>query len=278
MSDQTQSPPSALPPTWQEWKVQHRHWAWLLAPEWISEWLVYLSRSWDFVKVLELAGKFALLFSVVVGVWTYFAEADEREKARQDAIKAKHYRAWELINSARGSTGDGGRRDALQELSVDGVSLAGVYVPNAELSEIQLQHARLRGANFDGANLESADLTGAILVNASLKKAILTQVKLLDGANLSSSDLTGAHLNWIEAKGALMHRTILRCAYLRQAKLQDAYLLQADLKWSNLTEANLQNADISEAMLEGVKFCRTTMPDGSLNIQNCDQPESNCPE
>src|SRR5215218_6491282 len=98
MSDQ----PPSNPLTWGEWKLRHKKLAWVLSPEWASEWIVYWSRDWDIVKVLDLAGKFA----VVVAVFFYFSEAGDRQKA-------KHYRAWELINSARGSTGDGGRRDAL---------------------------------------------------------------------------------------------------------------------------------------------------------------------
>jgi hypothetical protein len=119
MSDQ----PLSTPLTWKEWKGRHKRWAWVLSPEWASEWIVYWSRNWDFVKVLELAGK----FTVVVAVFFYFSEAGDRQKA-------KHYRAWELINSARGSTGDGGRRDALQDLNEDKVSLAAAPLAEAHLT------------------------------------------------------------------------------------------------------------------------------------------------
>jgi len=88
MSDQ----PSRAPPTWGEWKERHQRWAWVLSPEWATECMVHWSRDWDLVNALHLAGKFGIVVAV------FFAEADDRQKA-------KHYRAWDLINSARGSTG-----------------------------------------------------------------------------------------------------------------------------------------------------------------------------
>ena len=78
------------------------------------EWFVYRLRSLALFDLLELAGRCTVL--VVAIFWVL--EADNRAKER-------HYRAWDLINSARGSTGDGGRRDALQDLNKDRVSLSG---------------------------------------------------------------------------------------------------------------------------------------------------------
>jgi hypothetical protein len=171
------------PPTWRQWVERHGRWrAAVLLPEWLSEWTVHWSRDWDLVKVLELAGKFALLFSVVVGAWTYFAEAGEREKARQDAIKAKHYRAWELIYTARGSPGDGGRRDALRDLHKDGVSLAGVPLSKANLNELKLPRADLGGADLTGARLSDADLSGARLSDADLSGVIFCNTTMTDGS------------------------------------------------------------------------------------------------
>ena len=65
------------PPTWKEWRKQNARWVWIGWLEWPSEKIAYWSRSWDFVKVIELAGKLAVL---VVAV-SWFFEADEREKA-----------------------------------------------------------------------------------------------------------------------------------------------------------------------------------------------------
>lgn len=102
------------PPTWRTWQAQNgsKRWYWRapLAIEWGLEWFVYRLRSLALFDLLELAGRATIL--VAIALW--FLGAGDRAKER-------HYRAWDLINSARGSTGDGGRRDALQDLNTDGV-------------------------------------------------------------------------------------------------------------------------------------------------------------
>ena len=58
-------------------------------------------------------------------------------------------------------------------------------------------------------------------------------------------------------------------------KLQDTYncvkcdLRGAILREANLTGANLYKADLMSANLRGARFCRTTMPDGSINNDDC---------
>ena len=54
------------------------------------EWLVYRLRSLALFDLLELAGRCTVLVAAIFWV----LEADNRAKER-------HYRAWDLINSAR---------------------------------------------------------------------------------------------------------------------------------------------------------------------------------
>ena len=56
---------------------------------------------------------------MLLAVVSYFSESKDR-------IKQKHYQAWQVINSAQGKGGSGGRIDALEELHADGVPLVGV--------------------------------------------------------------------------------------------------------------------------------------------------------
>ena len=90
----------------------------------------YLSR-WSFLEVLEYLGSFSILFAVIL----YFTEAGERREQ-------KHYQAWQVINTAQGKGGNGGRIDALQELNADNISLIGVDVRDAFLQYIQLDNAQ----------------------------------------------------------------------------------------------------------------------------------------
>src|SRR4051794_3115445 len=161
---------SERPGGWEQWKERHPRWPRLTAGEWALEWLVCWCRSLAIFEALELAGRLSLIVALVL----WFREAPDR-------AKQKHYRAWDLINSARGSTGDGGRRDALRDLNEADVSLAGaplakaflarVNFPRADLTDADLTDADLAGANLAGADLKGAHLAGADLKGANLWKA-----------------------------------------------------------------------------------------------------------
>jgi hypothetical protein len=207
--------------TWEDWKWLHR-WPRLTSIEWALEWLVYWCKGLAVFEVLEFAGRASVLIAVILWFW----EADDRKKQ-------SHYRAWELINSARGSTGDGGRRDALQDLNNDKVNLSAAPLDKAYLAEARLQKATLVGADLAEAYLLRADLVGANLTNADLTRAGLSRA-ILSGAKLFGAILSGANLTN-----------------------------------TDLTGADLTGADLSGAILVATIFCRTVMPDGTVNNRDC---------
>ena len=143
---------------------------------------------------------------------SYFGESKDR-------IKQKHYQAWQVINSAQGKGGSGGRIDALEELHHDGVPLVGVDVSNAFLQGVDLNGANLLRANFRsadirdgsfvGSQLEDADLTSANLRHADSQRADFHNANLEDadlfGANLGQADLTGAHLAKADLRNTDLH-------------------------------------------------------------------------
>jgi hypothetical protein len=205
------------PPPWSEWKawIGDRRWLIPLArAEWAAEWGYHSLRRLALFDLLELAGRFAIVVAVVVWFW----EADDRAKQH-------HYRAWELINAARGSTSDGGRKDALQDLNNDSVSLAGASLEKAYLPGINLrlanltctklkwtmtylegallQSADLRYTNLRDSNIVRANLQGAFLFSANLQRADLGGAVLQD-ANLQGADLRGAlNLRQDQLNGAI---------------------------------------------------------------------------
>jgi len=200
------------PDTWEQWKARHPRWTRLTGIEWTLEWLVYWLKGLAIFEFLELAGKLSV--AVVLILW--ISESGDR-------AKQKHYRAWELINSAQGSPGDGGRGDALRDLNEDHVSLADAPLAKAHLSKVEL-----RGADLSGAYLFGAHLTRAYLADADLAEADL-----------------------------------------HEADLNRAYLVGANLSRADLFDADLSRADLTEANLNKVKFCNTTMPDGTKNNRDC---------
>ena len=150
--------------------------------------------------------------SVLVAVIFYFTESGDRQKQ-------KHYQAWQVVNTAQGKGGSGGRIEALQELNLDHVPLVGVNAAGAFLQGIQLQ-----GANLFRADLDASDLRDS---------------------NLQAADLEYANLTWANFRQANLSR-----AQLGNADLSNADLVNADLTGADLHEANLENADLGNVRIE----------------------------
>src|SRR6185369_7205573 len=128
--------------------------------EWVFEWVAYGLSRWSFLEVLEYLGS----FSVLIGVIFYFSESGDR-------VKQRHYQAWQVINTAQGKGGSGGRIEALQELNEDHVQLVGVDASSAFLQAIRLEHANLLRADLSAADVRGGDLREATLSYADLHSA-----------------------------------------------------------------------------------------------------------
>ena len=192
--------------------LKHR---WLLpfrAFEWLWEWVAYGLSRWSFLEVLEYLGS----FSVLAGVIFYFSESGDR-------IKQRHYQAWQVINTAQGKGGSGGRIEALQELNEDKIPLVGVDVSSAFLQGVHLGSANLLRADMSAADLRGSDLTSA---------------------NLAFADLHDANF-----RGATLEKVSLATA-----NLKDADLVGSDLAGADLAQADLSGTDLRSANLESVKW------------------------
>ena len=145
------------PAEWAEFKA--RAWHRCLVPfcrlSWASAWAAYYLGKWPLIELLEYLGSFSILFAAIF----YFAGAPDR-------LKQKHYQAWQVINSAAGKGGNGGRIDALQELNDDHVALIGVEATNAYLEGVRLDKAEARRANFSSSDLRRARFQRANLEDA----------------------------------------------------------------------------------------------------------------
>jgi uncharacterized protein YjbI with pentapeptide repeats len=192
------------PRSWQEerrtiraqWSIPFRLTNWVLA------WISWALGHWALLDVLDHLGTFSVLIAVIF----YFADSGNR-------VKQKHYQAWQVINTAQGKGGSGGRIEALQELNSDHVSLTGVDAGGAFLRGIHLNRARLERCDMHGADLRNGDLEAAKISYSNLQGANFRQ------ANLAEADLTFA-------------------------ELQDADLNQANLNGANLANADLSRADL----------------------------------
>jgi Pentapeptide repeats (8 copies) len=195
------------PKSWPEHRATiHSRWALPFhGLEWVFQWTAYGLSRWAFLEMLEYIGSLSVLVAIVF----YFMESGDRKKQ-------KHYQAWQVINTAQGKGGSGGRIEAMHELNVDHEPLVGVDASGAFLQGVGLHGANLLRCDFSGADLRMADLSGA---------------------NLEYADLQSANFRWAN----------LRDADLEQANLDDADLAHADLsgiKWTKI--ASIEGANIRE--------------------------------
>jgi hypothetical protein len=240
------------PEPWAVRKQTIKH-AWstpLWAFEWFWEYVAFILSNWSFLEVLEYLGSFGVLIAVVF----YFAESGDR-------LKQKHYQAWQVINTAQGKGGSGGRLEALQELNADGVPLVGVDVSGAFLQGVHLQRARLLRSNFASADLRDSDFSFADFSDADLQSANLRQC-ILRNASLEHTDLTEADLWGTDLAGADLSRAILAHADLRYANL-------ANIKWRDAL--NLKNANVFGVKNAPEGFVAYALKRGAIQIESDSQ-------
>jgi len=208
--------PRKRPEKWEALRARVKH-RWMIpfvAFEWVWDWVAFLLSNWSFLEVLEYLGS----FSILIGVIFYFSESGDR-------IKQRHYQAWQVINTAQGKGGSGGRIDALQELNEDRVPLVGVDVSSAFLQGLKLERANLLRADFSAADLRGSDLKSADFTYADLHSA-----------NLRGSDLEGTSFE--------------------HASLNEADLVGSDLAGANLDDADLGGADLRQTSLKNIQWQR----------------------
>ena len=178
------------------------------------QWAVYAMSHVSLLELLEYCGSFSILVAVIF----YFMDGPER-------TKLKHYQAWQVINTAQGKGGSGGRTDALHELNEDHVPLVGVDVSDAFLQQVHLENADLRRSAFRGADLKGAQLTGASFEQADLNFANMREANLanvnLTSANCADADLNDASLTNAMLQGAAFDRADLRGADLAGVRQWD---------------------------------------------------------
>lgn len=207
------------PPRWKEVRESIKC-KWLVPWQWLS---YHLEKS-AFMKILGYGPRILLL--IALSVW--ICGGDERRIEAENQRKAKHYQAWQVIALSQGRGAGGGRKDALEDLNKDDVSLSGVDISKAYLPELNLPGAQLADANLARVDLRHANLTGADLEHANLAKAYL------QGAKLAEADLTYANL--------------------AEATLWDANLAEADLTGANLAGAHVRNANLARVHLGRVNL------------------------
>jgi hypothetical protein len=236
-----------LPATWAVRKQQCKH-SWLLpflAVECMWEWIAYALSRWSFLEVLD----YLETFSVLIAVIFYFSESGDR-------VKQRHYQAWQVVNTAQGKGGSGGRIEALQELNADRVALVGVDVSGAFLQGVRLDKAKLLRSNFSSSDVRDGKF----------------QFADFSFSNLRSTNFRGSHLEQVSFNAATLDESDLSGAVLSGADLSDASLEDADLTNADLRDVHwIHIASIKNANIFGVKnppqgFVDWALTHGAQNV------------
>ena len=217
---------------------------------WFFVWTAHFLSRWVLLEVLEYLGTFSILIAVVF----YFAESGDR-------VKQKHYQAWQVINTAQGKGGSGGRIEALQELNADGVPLVGIDLSDAFLQGVHLDHSDLTRSKFGSADLRGSSFLDARLAYAAFNTANLRGDTLreanLQHTNFVDADLSGADLSGADLSGSQLDR----------ADLRDANL--SGIKWSGIASLKLTNIFGAKSLPAG--FARWALQHGAVSLQSDDE-------
>jgi hypothetical protein len=222
------------------------------AIEWVWEWTAFLLSRWAFVVVLEYLGS----LSILVAVFFYFHDSGNR-------VKQRHYQAWQVINTAQGKGGSGGRIEALQELNEDGVPLVGVDASGAFLQGVHLGKARLLRSDFSAADLRNSDFKAADLQDSDLHSANFRQSSfekaLLFGARMNDSDLQGTNLSGADLSGAILDNADLRFAIMNNTN------------WSNIR--SIKGANLFGLRNAPNGFLQWSVKHGAVQVESDEQWE-----
>ena len=239
------------PLAWHEYRATIRH-GWSVPLHWIEwplQWTAYFLSQWAFLEVLEYLGVLSVLFGVIA----YISETGDR-------TKQKHYQAWQVINTAQGKGGSGGRIEALHELAADKVPLVGVDVSGAFLQGVDLRRANLLRATLDGADLRDSVLEAASLAycdahTANFRRANLRNADLHD-SDLEGADFVGAVLAGVDFSGA-----DLRDVDLRQTDL-------AGVHWQRIKA--IKGANLFDAKNVPAGFMGWALKNGAISVRGAD--------
>jgi BTB/POZ domain-containing protein KCTD9 len=228
--------PYPKPKKWWHTPSDWGKWVWYLPPKK----KLALSRK-GVVKLVQSG----VIVTVALARCRYVWEAPKREKLA-------HYQAWQMINSARGQAGSGGRIDALQDLNKDGVDLQGLDASGANLVDIKLQKAMLTKADLSKSELSYADLSKSNFLFA----------------NFDDAYLVNTNLSYARLSSATFSNTTLFSTNLSNAVFDDADLTNADISCLKDYCTNFKGArDITPEQIKKAKNWQSACYDPDFRIK-----------
>ena len=229
--------------------------------------------AWGWFERIVLLATFASILLASVAFWIDYRDRIEARRVnaatlaeiaasqitrRDEAIA----RAWTTLTTA--APGNSGKREALEFLAEQGVSLTGlnlscermggdwrnepvrrcsspVFLMNLSFERALPSHVDLTEANLSGANLVGAIMDGVNLRGARVESAELWMATL-SNAYLGGAVFDGSNLNEAVLRGSVLWSVRFRQASLRDADLRDTALGGADFSNANLSGSDFRGA------------------------------------
>jgi uncharacterized protein YjbI with pentapeptide repeats/class 3 adenylate cyclase len=166
------------------------------------------------------------------------------------------------------------KRQAIGELSLDGVELSYLNFDEYDFSKISLRNSRITHCSFKYAdlilaNLQYSDLQNNDFSNAKLIAANLSNCDLSGSvlflANMLTANTRSARLENIDFRGHDISGLILRDISLAGCNLEGQQLARVDLSNSNLAGANLQGADLTGTLFTGADLTNADLRGATLS-------------
>lgn len=202
----------------------------------IEYWLDKVHRRLKMMAIFPILEQVAKL-SIIVGIVIFITECTGRENERYTQTLRTHYEAWNVIKTHQNSdTSSGGRKEAIEYLSKEGLDLSGINLSNAYLTQIKfnqiteiskmlrLNSEKLRALriNLENTVATEADFSNSVLFFANFKHAELWDTKF-DNSDLARANFEGADLSRASFKNADLRCTnFLRVEYLKAEQVKNA--------------------------------------------------------
>ncbi len=247
----------------------------------IIPWMIYLIIN-DKIELANFIITTLAFGAAIYAIYYQHKESKQAEKNFQTQLKEiKKASAWQVL--ANKASGNSGKKEAIQFLASQGLSLCGidmsrkthggkVYLADlfkdfeGDRSEIDLTDAKFSKAilfdadfsrfNLKYVNFSGAELFGAVFSGAWLDRADFSET-YFENADFSEADLLGANFSGATLFGADFSRTYLEKINFSGATLFGANFSEADPIEANFSGATLFGANFSKTYFENADFSRT---------------------